>query len=142
MPTTISIQPPVLSPTKDDSHVSCASSDTRSTTQMNDNNGVKASFIAAVADVSLNVLKMKSIKNETAKKCQMVSTGNILLNASSANNPVENASTANFCMPQTTFISSNDISNTAFPIYETETCMDKVCDENYVANLPDRSEEA
>lgn len=142
MPTTISTQHPVLSPPNDDSRASCASSDTRSATRAHDDHGVTASFIAAVADVNLKTTEMKSNRMETAKMCQMVSTGNVLTNASSANNPVEKGSTVSFSMPPTTFIASSEISDTTFSTYENETILESACDENSVASSSDESEEA
>ena len=142
MPTTISTQHPVLSPPNDDSRASCASSDTRSATRAHDDHGVTASFIAAVADVNLKTTEMKSNRIETAKMCQMVSTGNVLTNAFSTNNPVEKGSTVLFSMPPTTFIASSEISDTTFSTYENETILENACDENSVASSSDESEEA
>ena len=45
-------------------------------------------------------------------------------------------------MPLTTFIASSEISDTTFSMYKTEVFVKSVCDENFVASLSDKSEEA
>ena len=45
-------------------------------------------------------------------------------------------------MPPTTFIASSEISDTTFSTYENENFIKSACDENSVASLSDKSEEA
>ena len=95
---------------------------------------------AGVKVTNPEINESKSV--ETAKKCQMVSTDNVLTDILSTQDPVQNYSTDHCKLPATTFIASSRISNYTDPTYkEDNNTMDRG-DEDSVASSSDGSKEA
>ena len=95
---------------------------------------------AGVKGTNPEINKSKSV--ETAKKCQMVSTDNVLMDILSTQDPVLYDSIDHCKLPATTFIASSGISDYTDPTYEEDNNTMDRGDEDSVASSSDGSEEA